>query len=356
MKAVVLAGGQGTRLAPLTNNIPKPMVPVGRRRCADYSIGSLVRAGINSIIVTTGYMYEQVIRGLEGAEALGANIVYSIEHGPRGTAGAVKKNEPWLDGTFVVMSADVLADVDLSDLVRFHRTKGAHATMALTTVSEPTAYGIVGLDEAERIVQFKEKPAPEEVFSNLINAGIYVLEPEVLEHVPGEGMFDFSKNLFPKLLEEGYRMFGHRLSGLWMDIGQPEDLIAANRAIVAREGEEIQVANAEATGPVLLGENVTIEEGAVIEGPSMIGDRAHVGRGARLRRSFVHGRASIGPGTRLEDTIVMTGCSIGGGSLLTNSVLDENCTTGDGVTLRDCLLGRGTSVMEHTALHGEKIS
>ena len=202
MKAVIMAGGEGTRLRPLTRRAPKPLMPVGRRRCIDYSLASLARAGVSEIIVTTSYKADRIVDALEGSDVPGISMLFSFERQPMGTAGGVRKISPYLDGTFIVLSADVLADVDLGALVDFHKRKGADATMALTTVENPTEYGIVGLDADDRIERFLEKPAPDEVFSNLINAGIYVLEPHVMEHVPEGTKADFSRNLFPGLLEE----------------------------------------------------------------------------------------------------------------------------------------------------------
>ena len=172
-----MAGGEGTRLRPLTRSTPKPLVPVVRRRCIDYSLQSLARAGVTEIIVTTSYKADMIVDALEATDVPGLSMLFSFERTAMGTAGGVAKVTPFLDETFIVMSADVLADVDLGAMVAYHREKGAHATMALTTVEKVSEYGVVALDADGRIERFQEKPSPAEAFSNLINAGIYVLSP-----------------------------------------------------------------------------------------------------------------------------------------------------------------------------------
>jgi NDP-sugar pyrophosphorylase family protein len=355
VKAVVLAGGEGTRLRPLTRHMPKPMVPVGRRACIDYAMASLVRAGVRDIIVTTAYMPDAVIQGLDRSALGGARVEFSIEREPLGTAGAVKKNEPELDGTFVVISGDVLADVDLAALVASHRAHDAAVTMALTTTPDPMEYGIVGLDGHDRIVRFKEKPRADEVFSDLINAGIYVLEPDVLAHVPPDRRFDFSKDLFPALLSSGHGLYGSRLEGLWMDIGRPADLIAANRVVVEREGAEATLSGVEVRGPVIIEEGAVVEEGASIEGPSMLLATSRVAAGATVVRSFVHPGVTVGEDASLEDCLLLRGSRVGEGAILLRSILDEGCAVGRGARLAESVLGRGACAAAGARLHDARV-
>jgi len=356
MRAVVLAGGEGTRLRPLTEHTPKPLLPVGRRRCIDYALASLERAGIDEAIVTTSYMSERLIRELEeGGQGGGPSILFSIEQKPLGTAGAVKKVRDWLDSTFVVISADVLADVDLGALVASHRRTGAVATMALTRVANPLEYGIVGLDDASRIVRFKEKPKAEEVFSDLINAGIYVLEPGALDHVPPATKFDFSKDLFPVLLKGGHGLYGSRIEGLWMDIGRPADLIAANQAVILREGEVVDIPGADVRGLVIMGDEVVVEKGVTIEGPSMLGDCAIVHAGATVSRSVVHAGAVVGPGAQIEDSVMMSTSSVSARAILLRTILDEGAGVGEEAHVAESVLGRGAHVPPLGRLHGERV-
>jgi len=325
MKAVIMAGGLGTRLRPLTNSVPKHILPVAGKPMIEYVIKSMVSGGFEDIILTTGYIYDRIVNVVGDATQYGARAFYSIESKRLGTAGSVKRVEALLDGTFVVGSGDVLADVDIRELYEFHRKKGAMATMALTSVDNPTEYGIVGLDDDSRIVRFMEKPAEEEVFSNLINAGIYILEPEVLRHVPPETMFDFSKNLFPILLEEGV-LYGRPIKGLWRDVGRPLDLIGANSDMVERMG-----------GRIIEGRMEGMAEGNVF-----VAEGAEVERGAVLRNAFIYPGAVIRNGALVENSIVLDGSMVGEGSVIKNSIIPWKNIVYPGTVLENTVLeGRG---------------
>jgi len=346
MKAVIMAGGEGTRLRPLTRSTPKPLVPVVHRRCVDYSLQSLARAGVTEIVVTTSYKAEMIVDALEATDVPGLSMLFSFERQPMGTAGGVAKVAPFLDDTFIVMSADVLAHVDLATMVDLHRRKGAHATMALTTVENVSEYGVVALDGDQRIQRFQEKPAPEEAFSNLINAGIYVLEPHVMEHVPGGTKFDFSRDLFPILLEGGQPMYGHPLEGLWMDIGRPRDLILANQRVLATDpppsgGHPVP----DGVGPgVWTDASVSFGPGVVAEGPSMLDRDVALGAGARVAGSFLHPGVHVGEGAEVVDSLVLDGCTIGSHSRVEGCILDRDSTVGQGARLLRTNVGRGTTV------------
>ncbi|HEX5798530.1 MAG TPA: nucleotidyltransferase family protein, partial [Gaiellaceae bacterium] len=219
MKAVVMAGGEGTRLRPLTSNQPKPMVPIVGKPCMEHILELLAQHGFDEVVVTLAFL-PQAIRSYFGTgEALGLSIEYSVEEMPLGTAGSVGLARDAFDETFLVISGDALCDVDLGELVRVHREKGAAVTIGLKSVENPLEFGIVVTDDEGRIERFLEKPSWGQVFSDTINTGIYVLEPEVLRHVPTEGTYDFSKQLFPLLLEMGRPLYGHVLEGYWQDIG-----------------------------------------------------------------------------------------------------------------------------------------
>jgi NDP-sugar pyrophosphorylase family protein len=351
MKAVIMAGGEGTRLRPLTRSTPKPLVPVVRRRCIDYSLQSLSRAGVTEIIVTTSYKADMIVDALEATDVPGLSMLFSFERTALGTAGGVAKVAPFLDDTFIVMSADVLADVDLGAMVDLHKGKGAHATMALTSVENVSEYGVVALDGEGRIERFQEKPAPEEAFSNLINAGIYVLEPHVLEHVPDDTKFDFSRNLFPILLEGGQPMFGHALEGLWMDIGRPRDLILANQRVLA----EVPIPMTMHAVPDFVGAGVWTDasvqygQGCSIEGPSMLEHRVVIGDGAKVRGSFLHPRVQVGEGATVVDSLVLEGCHIMPHAHLEGCIVDADSTVGDGARLLRTNVGRGFTVGPNSA-------
>ncbi len=345
MKAVIMAGGEGTRLRPLTRSTPKPLVPVVRRRCIDYSLGSLARAGITEIIVTTSYKAGMIVDALEATDVGGISMLFSFERQPLGTAGGVAKTSAYLDDTFIVMSADVLADVDLAAMMDLHRRKGADATMALTTVENVSEYGVVDLDDDQRIQRFQEKPSPEEAFSDLINAGIYVLEPHVMEHVPDDTRFDFSRDLFPILLENDQPMYGHTLDGLWMDIGRPSDLILANQRVLSTLPIPMTLhAIPDGVRGAWTSADVTYGEGVVVEGPSMLESRVSLGDGARIYGSFLHPGVSVGAGAVVEDSLVLEDCTIMSHAHVRGCIIDRDSTIGEGASLTRTNVGRGTTV------------
>ncbi|MFP4196425.1 MAG: sugar phosphate nucleotidyltransferase [Methanomassiliicoccales archaeon] len=332
-QAVVLAGGKGTRLRPLTLTRPKPLLPVLGRPCVEYVLRSLDQAGVGHITMACGYRSEDLVESVEGMD-LRAEVEFAFEDQPAGTAGAVKLLEERMDDTFVVASGDVLADVDMAVLVDFHRTRGTTATMALTRVERPEEFGIVGLDEEGRIQRFKEKPAPQEVFSNLVNAGIYVLEREALSYVPEGRNYDFSKNLFPGLLEAGEPLYGSPLSGMWKDIGRPSDLIEANLRMAERRPQE---AIEGAEPPFFFGKGSTLASGSRLDG-AVLGENVEVGEGCLISNSLVMDRCRIGEGCRVE-----------------GSALGEGCVLGPGSTLIDSVLGDGAVVEPGARLEGEKV-
>jgi mannose-1-phosphate guanylyltransferase len=356
LKAVILAGGVGTRLKPLTYKRPKPLIPIAGEPCVDYVIKSLVSAGFTKIVVTTGYMSDTLIKSIGDGKKFGASILYAFEEIPAGTAGAVKNVEEFLDKTFVVASGDVLADVDIKALYEYHQKKNAVATMALTEVANPTEFGIVGLDDDNRIVKFKEKPKEEEVFSNLINAGIYILEPEVLDYIPANQMFDFSKNVFPLLLENDKPIFGAPISGLWMDIGRPHDLLSATFGVVERTGSEMNIEGVETEGKIIMGEGVVIEPNVKIKGPCFIGSNTEIGRNGVLDSACIYENVRIDRGVTIQNSIVMSGSSLGWRSEVVNSIVSNRCTLEDDVKLTDSIIGEGVTIKKHSVMSDANIS
>src|SRR6266536_2536633 len=258
VKAVVMAGGEGTRLRPLTSNQPKPMVPVVGKPCMEHIVELLRGHGMEDVIVTVAFL-PQAIRSYFGdGESLGVNIEYSVEESPLGTAGSVRLASGKLDDTFVVISGDALTDVNLQGIVDFHREKGAAVTIGLKSVENPLEFGIVVTDDEGRIERFLEKPSWGQVFSDTINTGIYVLEPEVLRHVPTDRPYDFSKELFPLLLEMGRPLYGFVFDGYWQDIGNLDQYRQANYdALDARV--RLNIAGIQLRGNIWIGDGVELE-------------------------------------------------------------------------------------------------
>lgn len=328
MKAVVMAGGEGTRLRPLTLDVPKPFIRVAGKPAIEYALERLAEAGVKDIIVTTFYKPERLIDHLGGGARLGARIFYSVEDEAMGTAGGVAKCLPIIgNDTCVVLSGDVIADVDVKALLEAHRKSGAIASMALTEVENVSEFGIVGLDDTGRIVRFKEKPkTPEETFSKLINTGIYVLEPEALREVPQGETFDFSKQLFPKLLAAGKHIQGIRIDGFWMDVGRPADLLTASRELSARHHGGAYH------------DGATIDPKASVEHADLYRG-AKVAAGARVSRCILYDDARVEPDAVVED-----------------SILAPEAVVGKGATVRDCVLGRGARVASGATITGERVA
>jgi mannose-1-phosphate guanylyltransferase/phosphomannomutase len=334
VKAVVMAGGEGTRLRPLTSNQPKPMVPVAGKPCMQHIIELLRRHGMTDIVVTVAYL-PQVIRGyFDDGEALGVELHYSVEERPLGTAGSVKNAEELLDETFLVISGDALCDFDLDELISAHKSSGAAATLALKSVDNPLEFGVVIVDSDGRVERFLEKPSWGQVFSDTINTGVYVVEPEVLRAVPPGMPYDFSKQLFPDLLERGKPILGHVATGYWQDIGNLDQYRQAN--FDALDGSvELELAGIRLRDNVLLGEGVQLPDLEQIEGPAFIGNFCQVDAGAR-----------IGPYTVLGPNVVVKE-----GATVVRSTVDSGSYVGRSARVEGTILGKGVDVRPHAVLN-----
>jgi mannose-1-phosphate guanylyltransferase/phosphomannomutase len=351
MHAVVMAGGEGTRLRPLTTRRPKPMVPIANRPMLEHTINLLKQNGIQDIIATLHYLPEMIESHFQDGSQLGVKTTYLREEKPLGTAGGVKQAEDFLDQTSIVFSGDVLSDIDLSKAIRFHQRKGALATIVLTRVPNPIEYGVVITDEEGRVKQFLEKPGWGEVFSDTINTGIYVLEPEALKQVKPEKEFDFSKDLFPKLLEMGEPLYGYVADGYWCDIGNPIQYSQANHdalrgliklKILGRQKDDIWIDsgsevedNVEIRSPVLIGRNCRIRDGARIWEFSTIGDGTTVDKMATIKRSILWNHNLIGSKADLAGCIIGEKCQIrDGATLLEGAIVADECVVGRGATIK----------------------
>jgi len=355
MKAVVLAGGEGTRLLPLTYRRPKPLMPIAGRPCIDYVLRSLVSSGIHEIIITTSYLSDTLIKTIADDLDYNASILYSFEANPAGTAGAVRRVANFVDETFVVAMGDILCDADFRALYEFHKRKGGVATIALTEVDDPTQYGIVGLDDS-RIRKFKEKPPKEEAFSRLANAGIYVLEPEVLDFVPANEKFDFSKDLFPKLLSKGLAVYGSRLEGVWMDIGRPHDLWKASMEIVRREGRPLRRPGVTSEGPVIVDPEATLHAGTTLLGPCYVGPKAVLSAGSILDNACLYESVRVDPQAVVRNSIVLEGSAVGPNAEILDSVVSRQCTIEAGTRIASSIIGDGMTIRTGSKLENATVS
>jgi len=334
VKAVLMAGGEGTRLRPLTSNQPKPMVPIVGKPCMEHILELLRSHGFTDVIVTVAFL-PQAIRSYFGdGTSLGVDIQYSVEESPLGTAGSVRLASDALDDTFLVISGDALCDIDLQQIVATHKEKGAAVTIGLKSVENPLEFGIIVTDEDGKVERFLEKPSWGQVFSDTINTGIYVLEPEVLRHVPNDRPFDFSKELFPLLLEMGRPIYGHVCDGYWLDIGNLDQYRQANFDALDQKAQ-LTVPGLKIRGDVWIGEGVEIDDVEGVEGPAFIGNYARVSPEASVGPYTV-----LGPATTLRER-----------GRIARSVVDASCYVGRSAVIEGAIIGRNCDIRPHARIH-----
>jgi mannose-1-phosphate guanylyltransferase len=347
VQALILAGGEGTRLRPLTSGVPKPVVPLVDRPFAAYMLEWLRGHGVEDIVMACGYMAEGVREVLGDGSALGVSLRYLAEPRPLGTAGPILFAEELLQDRFLVLNGDVLTDIDVSALIAAHESAGARATIALIGVDDPAGYGLVSVDGEGRVTEFLEKPGPGFAGSPLINAGVYVLERDVLDLIEPEQMVSIERDVFPALIGKG--LHAVRAGGYWMDIGTPERYLQGTWDIL-----EGRVAT-----PVRdrLGETGTfVGEGSQIDGrivpPALLEQDCRVASGAEVGGRVVLGRrVSVGAGSRVEGAVLLEGAEIGSECSLSSCVIGPGARVGDGCTLEGgVMLGEGVSLGEGNRL------
>jgi len=355
MYGVIMAGGQGSRLRPLTLTRPKPMVEVLGRPVIDFVKDAMLEAGIDNVIVTTGYRGEQLQKHIstwpkqalvQHSREISARI--NQEHTPMGTAGSVRLLGDLLTETFVVGSGDSVASFDISGLLQAHKKSGAKVTMALWEVEDPSDFGIVGLSTSHNgeldgelregyIRKFKEKPSPQEAFSNVINAGLYIIEPEVLALVPLGEKFDFSKQLFPMVLEKNWPMYAKTIDGVWFDVGNPMELLNAQSTLVKRMNE---LPFSIPEGSILPGDGFCMKDSIIL------GD---------VTSSVISSNCLIQEQVEISESLLMSGCKIGAKSSITNSVLGQDVVIENGSTLHNAVIGDGVVITANSEIIDKRI-
>ncbi|GAB2863804.1 mannose-1-phosphate guanyltransferase [Actinocorallia aurea] len=324
-----MAGGEGTRLRPMTANQPKPLLPVINRPIMEHVLRLLKRHGFTETVVTVQFLAALIRNYFGDGEELGMSLQYATEEVPLGTAGSVKNAEDALkDDRFLVISGDALTDIDLTDMVRFHKENGALVTIGLKRVPNPLEFGIIIVDDEGRIQRFLEKPTWGQVFSDTVNTGIYVMEPEVLERVaPGKSV-DWSSDVFPQLLAEGAPLFGYVADCYWEDVGTHESYLKAQADML--EGKvDVEMDGFEVSPGVWVAEGAEVDPSAVLKGPLFIGDYAKVEAGAELR----------------EYTVLGSNVVVKEGAFLHRAVVHDNVFVGPSTNLRGCVIGKNTDVM-----------
>ncbi len=338
-QAVIMVGGKGTRLLPLTENKPKPILPVLDKPCLRYLIESLVEAGVKEVILACGYRSDKLVEAIGDGSDLGIKIDYSYEDEPLGTGGAIKLIEDRLDDTFIAANGDVFADISVKEEIEKHTSTQAKVTIALTSVKNPCEFGIVRLDDDERILEFKEKPKPEEVFSDLVNAGVYVLEKSVLADIPIGSFFDFSKDLVPILMRRGDRIQGYLLKGIWRDVGRPSDLLGANLIMATKLYDGFEWGGKRF-------------EAATIKKPFYLGadgfvDNSEVAASVILKNSKVKD-------SKIVNSLIMTGCDVNGAKIEC-SILGDGCKVMANSHIVNSVLGDGTVVEAGKSIIDNKV-
>ena len=350
MKAVLLAGGFGTRLRPLTVNTPKPIVPIFDRPFLYHQIDVLKRLpAIDEVILSLNYRPDRIRERVGDGAAAGLPIRYVVEPDPRGTGGAIKYCEPYLDGTTVVFNGDVLTGIDIPALVELHRDRRARATIVLAPVDDPTRYGVVETAPDGRVLGFVEKPEPEEIRCNTINAGIYVLEPETFDRIPPDTKYSIERSYFPSLVERGETFVAHVEHGYWRDIGTPASYRQAHWDILAGRCSFPPFAGA-ATGGRIVADGATIEAGAEIEGPCFVAPGATIRRGASVGAGSVVGRSVVvGPAAVISGAILWPHTVVGEGAVVREAIAGHRCRIGAHAELGpSVVLGDDSQVTPYT--------
>lgn len=324
-----MAGGEGTRLRPMTASMPKPLLPVVNKPIMEHVLRLLHRHGFSETVVTVQFLASLVRNYFGDGEEFGMRLHYVTEETPLGTAGSVKNAEHLLrDESFLVISGDALTDFDLTDLVKFHHDKGALVTVCLTRVPDPLEFGITIVDDEHRVQRFLEKPTWGQVFSDTVNTGIYVMEPEVFDYVAAGEPVDWSGDVFPRLVEDGHPIYGYIAEGYWEDVGTHESYVRV-QADVLSGLVDVELDAFEVSSGVWVAEGADVHPDAILKGPLYIGDYAKVEAGAELREYTVLG----------SNVIVKTG------AFLHRAVVHDNVFIGPHTNLRACVIGKNTDVM-----------
>ena len=353
MQAVILVGGQGTRLRPLTSSVPKPIVQLVDRPFIAFMLEWLRGHGVEDVIVSCGFLADRVRAVLGDGSELGIRLRFIEEPEPRGTAGALKLAEPLLDERFLMLNGDVLTDIDLTAQIAQHERTGARATLSLVPVEDPSAYGVVVLDDDRAVRDFVEKPSPGEVDSNLISAGAYVLERGVLDLVEPDRNVSIEREVWPRLIGDG--LYGFPSQSYWLDIGTPArylqgtfDIIEGNVETAVRERlgsdwlavEEGAELLGRAVPPAVIERGARVAEGAHVGSLVVIGRDVSIGAGSVVERAVILEGAQIGEGCELRDCIVAAGCRVGARTKITGGAV-----LGDGVSIgADNVITRGARI------------
>lgn len=361
MQAVILAGGEGRRLRPLTARLPKPMIPLLNRPFLQHTLEYLKSHGVTEVFLALGYLPDAIRAFFGDGAGLGVRLRYSVEESPLGTAGAVKLLEPRLSGACIVLNGDTVTDMDLTRLQRLHQERGAAATLFLVPVADPSRFGVVETGADGRVLRFTEKPRPGEARANTINGGCYILEPEVFAHVPPGTYHMFEDGVFPQLLQMGAPVFSYTPSAYWEDVGTPRSYLQVHRDILLGRVHPVGLEplpasgvrlgpgclvhpTARIAGAVVLGSRCAIGPGALVTGPAVLGDDCSLGEGASVSDSVLWRGVTVGARTQLH------GCCVADGARFQEDVAMSTGIVGAGATV-----GRGKRFAGPTSVDAEEV-
>ena len=350
MKAILLAGGKGTRLRPLTIHTPKPVVPIFNRPFLHYQLDLLKQVPeIDEVILSLNYQPRRIEEVFGDGSDVGIKIRYVVEPAPLGTAGAIKYAGDKLTESVVVFNGDVLTELDLGAVIRLHRERKARATIVLTPVDDPTQYGLVETDGEGNIQRFLEKPTPDQITTNHINAGIYVLEPETFDRIPSDVPWSIERSYFPSLVERRETFVAYIYNGYWIDIGTPEKYAQVHRDIM--DGRYVAAPFINLAAPrTSIAADARIEDGAVVEGPCFIDEGVLIKAGARVGPYSVIGRQTlIEEDASVDAAILWPNCRVSRETTVRNAILGRNCHLGRNVSVDNgAVLGDKTTLTDYT--------
>lgn len=337
-QALILVGGKGTRLMPLTHSAPKPLMPVGNIPLLRVQLDLLAKNGVKEVVLSLYYQYERFQEEFRARPVPGLKVRFNLEEEPLGTAGAVKLAEGMLQDRFFVLNGDILSDIPYQDMAAYHLRHRAVATLALITVEDPTIYGVIETDHRGRVQSFLEKPAWDEVTCSTINAGVYILNKSVLEHAPAGEVFSFERELYPDLLAMGKAIYGYPFNGYWMDVGTLDKYYLANMDLLRGRIKTLaglkltrpkKLSRVTVSDPVMIHPTAHISPGAIILGPTVIGPGCRIGPLARIRQSVLHAGVEVG------EKVDVNKCILGDGvKIKDNAFLSEGLVLAQGAVIK----------------------
>jgi mannose-1-phosphate guanylyltransferase len=341
MQAIILVGGEATRLRPLTCNTPKSMVPVLNTPFLEHVIKYLNGHGIKEIILAQGHLAKPMEDYFQNGSRFGVTLTYSIESKPLGTGGAIKNAENLLKDTFLVFNGDIFTDLDLTAMMKFHSDRRSKVTISLAPVEDPTAYGLIETNSDGRINRFLEKPSWDQVTTNLINAGAYLMEKEILKRIPAQTAYSFERQMFPQMLEQGDPIYAFSSHSYWIDIGTPQKYLQLHRDLLRGEvkgysfvqGKMVKIGqgcsihpDTQLIGPAIIGDNCTIERGAKIFGPAIIGPHNVIMEDAIIEESLTWQNSRFGPRANVKQCIIANDCFLDANTYAEKSVIGDHVT------------------------------